>query len=206
MVVMSLVGCTLSHYFTPAEIDKKAVTYVVAAGAADVNDFNGWHNLIMAAKLKQLVDIASMLTQQKLDQMKDVDTLHHAIHQKVTTNNYRESVRTEEILFGETGIISLVMGMAGLGTLTGVLGLSRKRPQDVTPLEMERALAQATSKTVEELTLKEKQLIQVIKGVQNFKIENVGKNDILEGLRKALMAAQDVDTKEAVAVVKAREV
>jgi len=205
-ILMSVAGCVLSHYVTPAEIDKNAQRYVIAAGVADANDFAGWHNLIMAAKLKELVDIASMLTQQRLDQMKDQDALQHAIHQKVTTNNYQKAIKTEELLFGETGILSLVMGMTGMGALTGVLGLSRKRPQDVTPQEMEQALAQATNKTAEELTLKEKQLIQIVKGIQNFKAENADRNDVLEGLKKALLAAQDTDTKAAVAVVKAKEI
>jgi len=208
LIAGSLAGCVLSQHFTPATIDKNAKQYTIDAGVADANDFKGWHNVIMAAKLKDLVDVASKLTQQRLNQMKDVDTLQHAIHQKTTTQNWREGMQTEELLWGQTGIASLVMGMAGMGTLTGFLGLARKRPQDITPQEMTVALSQATGKTEAELGEKERQLIQVVKGIQKFKDDykegNPDRNDVLESLRNALMMAQDEDTQAAVAVAKVK--
>jgi len=203
LVIGSLAGCVLSKYVTPGTIDNRAVAYVIEADVADANDFKGWHNLIMAAKLKDLVDIASKLTQQRLDQMKDQDTLHHAIHQKVATNNYQNAIETEGLLFGETGIISLVMGMTGMGAFTGFLGLSRKRPQDVTPQEMQTALAQATGKTVEELSAKEKQFMQLVKGIDKFIDPTNGtETGAINALKDCLEKTQDEVTQAAVAVAK----
>jgi hypothetical protein len=201
-IFMSVTGCILSHHFTPAEIDKNAKKYCIDAGVADANDFDGWHNLIMAAKLKELVDIAHQVTQQKLDQMKDVDKLQHAIHQKTTTTNYTEGLKREEALFGETGFISLGLTLMGVSG-AGVLGLMRKRPKDFTPEEMQSALAEVQGKSVEELSAKEKHFTQLVKGVQTFVTDHKqngtnGMGELLTKLKTVVASSENPAAMKAV--------
>lgn len=203
MMVLAGLGCaTLSHLITPAEVNQNALQYAVDAGVADQNDYDAWYpNLDEATRLKIDVDSAHILNREELQHLIEKDNTQHGIHQKVTTSNYATAVQREEILFGETGLLSLGLSMAGFGSLTGLLGLTRKRPGDITAPEMEQALATATGKTSAELSVKEKQFVQVIKGVQSFIDSGPAGSDVAL-LKSELMAAQDKDTEAAVAVVK----
>jgi hypothetical protein len=215
MVVMSLVlimlglGCTaLSRYVTYAEIDRDAVKYAVDAGVADTNDYcSRWPNIVLAERLEKDIDGGHKKIQLNLKQLIQKDDLEYSIHKDVVANNLAVAFQREELLFGETGLLSLGLSMAGFGTLTGLLGLMRKRPGDITAPEMEQALASATDRTSAELTTKEKQFVQLVKGVQVFIDEYKNSTDnrdivILNALKTALNAKQDADTQAAVAVVK----
>ena len=205
IAIVTGLGCaTYSHLITPAEVDRDALRYAVDAGVADYNDYDAWYpNLDEATRLKGDVDSAHILKQQELQHKMEKDTTQYGIHQKVTTTNYQAAVQREEIWFGEKGIFSMILPMIGLSGATGVLGLMRKRPGDITKPEMEQALATATGKTSAELSLKEKQFVQVVKGVQAYmdKPEYVNSTE-REDLVTELNKAQDKDTQAAVAVVK----
>jgi len=72
---------------------------------------------------------------------------------------------------------------------------------------MEQALATATGKTTAELSVKEKQFIQLVKGVQVFMDDHQNTTDnkeavMIKRLKIAMDAKQDIDTQAAVAVVK----
>ncbi len=217
MVVLSLgliilgLGCTaLSHYVTYAEIDQDAVEYAIKAGVADVNDYDEfWTNIVTVERLKKDVDGGHKIIQLNLKQLIQKDDLEYSIHKDVVANDLASGLQREKLLFGETGLLSLGLSMAGFGGLTGLLGLMRKRPGDITAPEMEQALASATGKTSADLSAKEKQFVQLVKSLQVFrdqykikKTSTVTIPYMLEDLRIALNSKQDTDTQAAVAVVK----
>jgi len=204
MLIFAGVSCVaLSRYVTPAEVDRKAVEYVVSTGIAEPNDFKGYPNVDKAGKLKDGVDSAHEVIQLELEQMKEKDNLEYSIHKDVVTSNYKAGQEREEILFGEKGLVPLGLGMLGFGTLTGFAGLMRKRPGDVTSQDMEQAIAQATGKTADELSEKEKQLVEIVKGVQKFMNTYRDKSpEILSNMKEAFDKTQDVSTQVAVARIK----
>jgi len=203
MLIVIGMGCaTLSSLITPAEVDKDALRYAIDAGVTGLSDYNAWYpNLAEAERLVKDVEAANLLNQQELQHLIERDNTQYGIYRGVTISNRQVGQQREEMLFGETGLMSLGLSMAGFGSLTGLLGLMRKRPGDITKPEMEQALATATGKTTEELSLKQKQMIQLVKGVQAFMDVNTGTPEVQE-LKTAMNSAQDKDTQAAVAVIK----
>ena len=210
IVLLSLVliatglGCVaLSGLITPADVDQRALQYAINAGVADHNDYNAWYpNLDEATRLKEDVDSANVVKQQKLRHLMEKDTTEHGIHRKVTTYNLTTAKQREEILFGEAGLLPLGLSMLGAGGFAGLLGLMRKRPGDVTAPEMEQALATVKGKATDELSTKEKQFVQLVKGVQAFMdIPGMGAGEIAS-LKTTMNEAQDKDTQAAVTVIK----
>jgi len=204
VLMVSGIGCVaLSSYITPADLDGKAVQYVVDAGIAELTDYKAWYpNLALAKRLPKDLTAANLLNQQVLQQMMDKDNTVYNIFRGTTVLNRNVALEREEALFGESGLVSLGLGMLGFGGFTGLLGLMRKRPQDITKDEMENAVATIQSKTKEELSLKEKQMIQLVKGVQMF-IDG-DKTPVSGGkvLKNYMNVALDKDTQAAVAVIK----
>jgi len=205
LLIVVGVGCVaLSRKATPANVDEKAVAYVIESGLADANDFEAWYpNLEMAGKLKKAVDSAHEIKQQELLQKIEQDNLRYSIHKDVVANDYKAGQAREELLFGEKGLLSLGLSMLGFGTLTGFVGLMRKRPGDVTSQELGQAVEQATGKTNGALSEKEKQLVEVVKGVQKFM--DTYKNDhpvAIAALKELSDKAQDTNTQVAVATIK----
>lgn len=210
IMVVAGISCTIvSQQATPAEVDQKALQYVVEAGVADFNDYDAWYpNMAEAVRLIEDVDAAYSINQLIIQQVAEKNDLAYSIHTKTTRNNFKIAQQREETLFGENGLLSMGLSMLGIGGMGGMLGLMRKRPGDITKPEMEQALATATGKTSTELSAKEKQFVQVIKGVQNF-IDNYrsAQSSDTEGvmisdLKESCNVAQDKDTQAAVASVK----
>ena len=201
-------GCVaLSKWVTPTTIDNGAVGYVVSAGIADPNDFLGYPNLAKAEKLQTGVDYAHTKIQFDLDQLKQKDNLDYSIHRDTVANNVTMGQQREKILFGKQGLLSLGFGMLGMGTLTGVLGLMRKRPGDITKDEMQQVLVETQGKTIAELTEKEIQLIQLVKGVKKFMDTYGGTSDnkeavMIKEMKIIFDATQDTSTQVAVAKIK----
>jgi len=210
MVLFSLlllfagVGCVAaSRWLTPAELDSRAVDYTIKAEVAEPNDYKGWANLIKAEKLERNVDSAHDVIQLDLEQLIQKDNLEYSIHKDVTAYNHQMAKEREEVLFGDEGLLSLGLSLAGFGSLTGFIGLMRKRPGDVTSQEMEQLVAQATGKTTGELSEKNKQFIEVVKGVQAFINTYRDKTpDVINDMKTMLNKAQGTSTQVAVAKVK----
>jgi hypothetical protein len=201
LVMLAGIGCAaLSEYITPAAVDPRAVAYVEKAGVADSNDFDGFPNLEKAIRLEAAVGAAYEVTSLALTQMVEKNELDYGILKGAVANNLKTARDREEKLFGETGLLSTGLTALGFGTLTGLVGLMRKRPGDVTPQEMESVVADVKG----EVTVKDRQFIELVKGVQTFL--NKYKDDVTSvvdvELKAALSAAQSADTKQAVAVVK----
>ena len=73
----------------------------------------------------------------------------------------------------------------------------RKRPGDVTPQELEAAVAETGHK----VTDKERQLFELVKGVQKF-LDTHQDDAVATELKTTLAVAQSADTKTAVAAAK----
>lgn len=204
LMVLGLGCAALSSYVTPAEIDRSAAWYAYEAGETQMSYYDGYPNMAKAAQLKKDVDAAHNVIQLDLQQQAEKDNLTYAIHKDIVSSNLIVAQQREETLFGETGLLSMGLGMAGMGGFAGLIGLMRKRPGDVTAPEMEQALATATSRTTEELSIREKQFVQVVKGVQAF-MDPAGNApaSAIPIIKAAMNKHQDSDTRAAVAVVKA---
>jgi len=197
------IGCstTLSYLITPADKDQDAVDYVVEAGVADPNEYKGFFNLDKAIKLMKDVSISYTIRKQKLVQALEREETKHSILSETTKANKDVALEREEALFGPTGILSMGMTLMGVSG-AGILGLMRKRPKDFTPEEMQNALAEATGRKQEELSTKEKQFTQLVKGVQTFvnKQKNGG-SSIKETLVNFRAAAKESGNNEVVGVI-----
>lgn len=198
LAVVGGFGCAaVSEWATPAEIDKNAVGYAIEAKVAEPNEFAGYGNLIKAAKLKTAVNNAHDILQQQLLQAVDKDNLRYSQLSKTVSGNLAVAQSREEQLFGEQGLLSMGLTMAGFGTLTGFIGLLRKRPQDITTEELNTALAGQDA----QLTEKQQQFAELVKGIQGFIDRN--EESISEELKTDLEVAQSASTKIEVAKIKA---
>ncbi len=205
LMVLGLGCAALSQYVTPGEVDQGALDYAIEAGVADPIDYNAWYpNMVEAARLKKDVDAAHNVIQLDLAQLMQKDDLTYSIHKDVVSSNLVLAQQREEMLFGESGLLSLGLSMVGMGGFAGLLGLMRKRPGDITAPEMESALATATGRTEAELSIRDKQFVQLVKGVQAYieKDGGLGQHELVR-LKFAMNKHQDTDTRAAVAVVKA---
>lgn len=198
LACMASLGCVaLSEYVTPAAKDNGAIDYAVRAGVADPNDFDGYFNLDKANRLAWKVDEAHQLNQLALSQKVERDSLQYAQLSDTVKVNVTAARQQEETLFGEKGILTLGLGLAGFGSLTGLIGLMRKRPGDMTPEEVKEAL---TGKDAE-LTEKEAQMVELVKGVQKYL--GHASSTTSGTLKGYLDAAQSASTKVKVAEIKA---
>lgn len=204
------VGCTaVSKLATPATIDKQAVVYAAKAKVVDANDFKGWANLDKAERLALAVDNAYEVNSLELQQLAQKNQLDYDHLKGTTTVNLQVAQAREESLFGEKGLMSVGLTALGFGGFTGLLGLMRKRPGDMTPAEVESAVSQVTY----DKTAKERQMGEVVRGVQDF-IEDAKKmsfEELMAGFKdgnigdvlKSYLKNQSPDTKQAVASIKA---
>lgn len=194
LACMASVGCmSLSEYVTPAQRNDVAVAYVQNAGLADANDFAGYFNLVKADRLAWLVDDAHEANQLQLAQLVDKDSLLYAQISDTVRVNVTQARESEQALFGEKGIVTLGLGMAGFGAIGSLL---IKRPGDMTPQEVKKAVTGSE----EALTAKELEIAELVKGVQKFM--NSGKISV-GSLKHHLDAAQSASTKRTVAQIKA---
>jgi hypothetical protein len=197
------IGCAaLSDLVTPATIDKGAVRYVAGAGVADANEYDGYGNLAKAEKLKGDVDMAHGVVQLDLKQQMEKDNLTYADLSDAVSINYSAAEAREERLFGTNGLLTLGLGMAGFGSLTGLIGLMRKRPGDVTSAELETAVATATGDASAELTEKQTQVVQLVQGIAKYMGTLKDAPVSLESLKTILNMTQDTATQVAVKTVK----
>lgn len=199
LAVAGGLGCAaFSELVTPAVIDRNAVDYAVYAGVADANDYNGYGNLYKANKLVGAVDAAHEQNQLILAQHIDRDALNYAQLVEAVRSNVQTAIQQEELLFSEKGIIAMGLGLAGFGSLTGLIGLTRKRPGDSTPLEVKQAIAGPEAL----LTVREQQFGELVRGIQRF-LDSSPESFDTQDLKNKLDGAQSAGTKELVAIVKA---
>lgn len=200
------IGCaSVSQLVTPAVIDTAAIDYVEKSSIADSNDFSGYPNLDKAIRLERSLQGAHQVNQLAYEQLAEKDRLDYAVINGTVKANRQYAQQREELLFGEQGLLSFGLSMAGFGTLTGFIGLMRKRPQDWTREEVEASMSAAEI----ELDDKTRHVVEIVRGVQTF-IDSKKNSDtstpvdiaVLEELKRYLAGSQSADTKEVVARVK----
>jgi hypothetical protein len=200
------VGCLpFSYYITPGRLDRDAKLYTIDAGVAEPNDYDGYQNLAKLDLLQRNVDKAYAIKQQELDQLAETNNLKYSLCKGTVASDKESALKMEDFFFGEKGLISFGLAAAGLSSLSGVVCLMRKRPGDITSSEYESALAQAQNKSVEELSEKEKQFIQLVKTIEEFKKLYKGDENyqgVLDSLKTVCNANQDSSTQVAVATIK----
>jgi hypothetical protein len=203
LCVAAAVGCAaVSEYVTPAQIDQRAVDYAASAGIVDPNDYGGYGNLLKAVRLQTAVQAAYEVNSLQLQQMQERNELDYGLLNEVVSRNTKIAQAREEMLFSEKGLISLGLGLAGMGGLGGFLGLMRRRPGDVTQAEMRSALADAGVSVGK----KEEQMLEIILGVQAFlrahqtEVAGGGKADdaVAAQLKEFLDKAESKSTRQAV--------
>lgn len=159
------IGCaSLSEYATPASIDKKAVKFVVESGVADLNEFKGWANLHKALKLDSYVDMAYEVRHTALKHELENLTIDYNHLNDIVTKNLEDAQRREEELFADGGAFSTILTASGLGAFTGLLGLFRKRPGDMTKEDFQKAIEPIQG----QIGIKEQQFAQVVTGVEKI--------------------------------------
>ncbi|MCP4541689.1 MAG: hypothetical protein GY832_31540 [Chloroflexi bacterium] len=197
------VGCAaLSEYATPAPIDSRAVEYVIDAGLADANDYDGYANLHKARKLEVQVTAAHEINMLELEQMIEQERLDASILRGIMERSVSEAVALEEAIFDPvTGVLAAGLGVFGLSA-GGLLGLFRTKPGDFTPTQMQAAVADLNI----EVGAKERQFMEVVKQVQQFKdsAKRTGDPRMAEAVTmlSSFLRSQSKDTAAAVAVAK----
>lgn len=200
VAIASGLGCAaLSEYVTPAAIDRRAVGYAGDAGVIDPNVFAGYGNLDKANRLAAAVEDAHQVNQQALSHQLDKDSLEYSQLLDVTQSNRQIAAAREEQLFGKTGLITMAASMGGFGMLTGLIGLARKRPQDITPQQLNEALAGKDA----EMGESKQAVAELVIGIQNFFDRALPDDGGAGALKDKLAKALSPETKKAVAVLKA---
>lgn len=201
-IILMLAGIScmaVSELVTPAEINKSAVKYAVNSGVADEQDYLGYPNLGKARRLVVAVDSAHKVNVFDLQQRLAKDSLDYTMLRGVVTNNEQIAVEREQMLFGQSGLLSMGLSMLGVGGLGGVIGLLRRKPGDWSPEEVTDAITEATGKTSNELSAKNKQVIQLVQSVDALiKTFNLDKTKI----KSVLNGVQDGDVQIAVSTTK----
>ncbi|MCK9569056.1 hypothetical protein M0R72_08950 [Candidatus Pacearchaeota archaeon] len=197
MVIAGLGCAALSQLVTPAVVDRAAVHYVNEAGVADANDFRGFANLDKALRLQMKVDSAYEIRSLAIRQMAEKNELDYRQLKGVAAANAEVAQLREEQLFGEKGLLSMGLGLLGVGAFTGTLGLMRRRPGDFTQADVETALAELKG----EVTDKDRQFLEVVRGVQAY-LDVHPKGDAAGDELRQNLQKQSLDTREAVAVAK----
>lgn len=205
-VIMVLgIGCAaLSSYVTPATLDQGAIDYASQAGVISSDELGGYPNLIKAERLQTAVDGAHQNIQLDIQQIMEKDNLKYSQLKSVVASNLATAKSFEDMMFGETGLLSTGLAALGAGGLAGFVGLMRKRPGDVTSEELSAAITKATSGIESEKISTETALTQVVASVQKFL--DTADPTIAEKFKLICSTVQDTSTQVAVAEIKASTV
>ena len=138
-------GCigTLSEELTPGRVDPDVVAYNEEAGTGAAEDYKGilFPSLASVKRLRTDFEAAVVVTNQELKHLVEQKQLQAEILKGVVTNDFEIAVAREDFIFNPTtGALAIGLSLAGIG-VGGYLGLMRKRPKDITPVDMEKALA-----------------------------------------------------------------
>lgn len=201
-VVLIGSGCvgTLSEHLTPGNVDQEAVDFIVEAGVGKADDYKGilFPSLAEVRRLNQDLDAAIALTDQELKHLAEQKKLKDDILKGVVSQDLEIAVAREDFLFNPTtGAIALGLSMLGIGA-GGYLGLMRKRPQDYTEEDLQKALGEVKG----EVTDKDRKLISIVKSIQNV-IEAETKPEKQKAIIKILKDSQSPEARAAVKEAKA---
>jgi hypothetical protein len=200
MAAVGLTACVLSKYVTPADrVDPKAVTFAAEAGVTDANSYRGYANLAKVLRLNEALKAADKVYRLRFEQWIDQYDLDYGLFTEAQSRKTKIGLERERALFGERGLISLALPLVGLTGASGILGLMRKRPGDVTPSEMNAALADVGI----DLDKKDRQMLELVRGVSVFMKKYSKKTEAGGYLRQSLRERMSADTKVEVEAIKA---
>lgn len=196
-------GCigTLSEELTPGRVDKDVVAYNEEAGTGAATDYKGllFPSLASVKLLRTDFEAAVIVTNQELKHLVEQKQLQAKILEGVVTNDYEIAVAREDFLFNPTtGALAVGLSLLGVGA-GGYLGLMRKRPQDITPVEMETALGEVKG----EVTDKDRQIIDLVNSMKNV-IDAEQVPTTQAEMKKILKSSQLPETRAAVKSVLAQ--
>lgn len=160
-------GCigTVSEHLTPGRCDPDVIAYNEAAGTGRAEDYKSflYPSLADLKRLTTDLDAAIALTEQELIHLAEQKQLQAKILKGVVGNDIEIAIAREEFLFNPTtGALAMGLTLLGVGA-SGYLGLMRKRPQDVTPADLEKAVGEVKG----EVTNKDRQIIQLVASIKN---------------------------------------
>lgn len=206
LFTLTAVGCvSLSALITPAERDIGAIKFVEDAGIAEPNEFDGFFNLAKAEKLKDMVPMAYEVNMLGIQQAADDQNLKLSHFTESTTAKFQKSKNLEDKLFSETGLLALAATAIGGGSLMGLIGLMRKRPQDITPEDLKVAISGKVTELAEkndQIVAIKTSLTEVVMGVQDIIKASPDKAKEI----KNMLANRQLNstTKETVALIKSQ--
>jgi hypothetical protein len=142
LAMTTLLGCVaFSKAITPATLDNNAIAYT--GNPPDEYRSFIWPNLADVEKLSADVDSTHQLNTLAWQQKIDTDKLKYSQIKAVVAKNRQLASQLEQNLFGDQGMLTIGLSALGFGLPAGLLGLMRKRPQDITPEEFKTALIEA---------------------------------------------------------------
>ncbi len=197
-VVLIGSGCigTVSEHLTPGRCDSDVVDYVVEAGVGAAEDYKGWlyPSLAELKRLQSDLNAAIALTEQELIHLAEQKQLQAKILRGVVTNDVEIAIAREEFLFNPT-TGALAIGLSLLGVAGGgYLGLMRKRPQDVTPQDMEKALGEVKG----EVDDRDRKIINLVASMKNVIQAQAMNGDASLDIKAILKSSQSPETRIAV--------
>lgn len=195
-------GCigTVSEHLTPGKIDEKVVKYNEQAGTGKAEDYKGilFPSLAELRKLNQDFEAAVAFTNQELRQLAEKNKLEQDVLRGILAHDTKLAKDREEFLWNPTtGAIALGLSLLGVGA-GGYLGLMRKRPQDYTELDLQKAMSEVKG----EVTDRDRKIISLVKSMQNV-IEAEGEPAKREAILKILKDSQTPEARAAVKEAKA---
>ena len=160
-------GCIsmLSEHMTPAKNDKQVIAYNEEVGTGRAEDYKGFlfPNLATLRKLKIDFEAAVAMTNQELKHLAEAKKLKENILRGIVDTDIDiGEIREDNLYNPTTGAIAVGLSLFGIAG-GGLLGLMRKRPQDVTPQEMEKALGEVK----DEVTDRDRKILHLVASVKN---------------------------------------
>jgi hypothetical protein len=138
------------------------------------------------------------VTSLELKQLAETNELEYSLASNTVTNNLTIARQREQALFGPDGLLTMALGLAGVGGLGTVIGkFAMRKPGEWSPEEVESELGNLNV----EVSNKERQLIELVHGIQSF--INLEDGESQKTLKNMLAQAQSSDTREDVAKIKA---
>ena len=199
LAIVVVGGCavgTMSQEVTPGRADPKVVAYNKEAGVADADEdykgLFGYPSLSSVLRLQTDFGAAVVLTDQELQHIIEKKKLNDDILRGTVDNDVQVSVAREDFIFNPTtGVLAIGLSLAGIAG-GGYLGLMRKRPQDITPQEMESALGEVKG----EVDDRDRKIISLVASMRN--VIDAQPADAQKQMKEILKAGQSPETRVAV--------
>lgn len=196
-VVLIGSGCisALSEHLTPTKNDKQVIAYVEKVGTGRAEDYKGFlfPSLATLRKLKHDFEAAVAMTNQELKHLAEQKKLEENILRGIVDYDIDVGEIREDSLYNPTtGAIAVGLSIFGIAG-GGMLGLMRKRPQDITRQDHEKALGDIKGK----ITDRDRKIIALVASVKNV-IDAQPSEASKEDIKRILKSSQLPDVRATV--------